>query len=156
MGYMKPHTEPLEGPEAFKRFGALVSAVLAVPHSEIVQREAEYRKRSEANPRRRGPKRKVKPSASSGRVAGLHIRVHIARLAADEGPVTIHLASQLATVGFILHGKPDSMEHEPRGFLGHIQGAMELPGGDAVTVGGDQPHCRKPLVQADWRGFADR
>ena len=60
---MKPHTEPIERSEAFRRFDALVTAVLAVPHAEIVRREAEYRKQSEANPNRRGPKRKVKPSA---------------------------------------------------------------------------------------------
>ena len=60
---MKPRTEPIEGPEAFARFDALVTAVMKVPHSEIVRREAEYKKQSEANPNRRGPKRTVKPSA---------------------------------------------------------------------------------------------
>ena len=37
---------------------------MKVPHSEIMRREAEYKKQSLANPNRRGPKRKVKPSAS--------------------------------------------------------------------------------------------
>jgi hypothetical protein len=45
-------------------FDALVRKVLSVPHSEIMRREAEYQKKSLANPRRRGPKRKVKSSAS--------------------------------------------------------------------------------------------
>lgn len=49
--------------EAFQRFDALVRKVMSVPHSEIMRREAEYRKRSLANPHRRGPKRKSSPSA---------------------------------------------------------------------------------------------
>lgn len=54
-----------EGPEAFQRFDALVDSVLAVPHSLLERRERAYRKKVEANPNRRGPKRKVKPTASS-------------------------------------------------------------------------------------------
>jgi len=59
-----PLPECHEGPEAFRRFDRTVKALLAVPHSEIKRREAEYKKQSEANPNRRGPKRKAKPSAS--------------------------------------------------------------------------------------------
>jgi hypothetical protein len=60
---MKPKPEYLEGPEASARFDALVRTVLAVPHSEIMRREAEYRKQSLSKPHRRGPKPKIKPSA---------------------------------------------------------------------------------------------
>ena len=49
--------EPIEGPEATARFDVLVRKVLSVPHAEIVRREAEYKKQSMANPKRRGPKR---------------------------------------------------------------------------------------------------
>jgi hypothetical protein len=56
----------IEGPKAFERFDALVDSVLAVPHSLIERRQRAYRKKVDANPNRRGPKRKVKPSASSG------------------------------------------------------------------------------------------
>jgi hypothetical protein len=48
----------------YKAFDALVSKLLSVSHEEIKRREEEYRKRADANPRKRGPKRKVKPSAS--------------------------------------------------------------------------------------------
>jgi len=50
----------------FTAFAALVGKVLSVSHDEIQRREAAYRKQVEANPKRRGPKRKVKPSASPG------------------------------------------------------------------------------------------
>jgi hypothetical protein len=55
----------IEDPEAAKRFDALIRKVLSVPHAEILRREAEYKKQSDLNPHKRGPKRKVKPSASS-------------------------------------------------------------------------------------------
>ncbi len=45
-------------PDQFERFDAAVTKVLSVPHSELLRREAEYRKRSLANPKRRGPKPK--------------------------------------------------------------------------------------------------
>jgi hypothetical protein len=43
---------------------------MSVPKEEILRREAEYKKQSEQNPHRRGPKRKVKPSASHGVAEG--------------------------------------------------------------------------------------
>ena len=43
-------------------FDELVSHVLSVSHEEMKRREAEYKKRADANPRKRGPKRKGKPS----------------------------------------------------------------------------------------------
>ncbi len=46
-----------------KRFASLVERLLSVPREEMQRREAEYKRQSEANPHRRGPKRKVKPSA---------------------------------------------------------------------------------------------
>lgn len=64
-----PLPECIEGPEAFERFDALVGAVLAVPRSLIERRQRAYRKKVDANPNRRGPKRKVKPSSSSGHAA---------------------------------------------------------------------------------------
>jgi hypothetical protein len=63
----KPHaSEMVQGPEAFQRFDNLMKTVIAVPHSVIKQRIEEARKQSAANPNRRGPKRKIKPSASPG------------------------------------------------------------------------------------------
>jgi len=59
--------ECAEGPEAFQRFDALVDSVLAIPHSLIERRQRAYRKKVDANPNRRGPKRKA--TASSDHVA---------------------------------------------------------------------------------------
>jgi hypothetical protein len=52
-----------EGPEAFRRFDEGVRQMLSVPRSTIVRRERAYKKKSLANPNRRGPKPKIKPSA---------------------------------------------------------------------------------------------
>ena len=45
----------------YDAFTALVDKVLSVPKSEILKREAEYRKEADKNPRKRGPKPKAKP-----------------------------------------------------------------------------------------------
>jgi hypothetical protein len=47
----------------FNEFTKLVDRVLAVPHTEILRREKEYQDKAAQNPKRRGPKRKVKRSA---------------------------------------------------------------------------------------------
>jgi hypothetical protein len=54
----KPNTE-------FDEFTKLVDRVLAVPRAEILRREKEYQEQAAQNPKRRGPKRKVKPSAGA-------------------------------------------------------------------------------------------
>jgi hypothetical protein len=48
-----------EGPKAFERFDAIMSALLAVPKTTLFRRQKAYRKKVEANPNRRGPKRKT-------------------------------------------------------------------------------------------------
>ncbi|HUP02370.1 MAG TPA: hypothetical protein VMU19_00180 [Bryobacteraceae bacterium] len=49
-----------EAPGTSQRMDALVRKVMSVPREEIMRREAEYKRQSLANPRRRGPKPKVK------------------------------------------------------------------------------------------------
>lgn len=55
---MKPHTEMIEGPDAFTRFDNTVKHLLSVPKSVLVAREAKYKKKAALNPRKRGPKPK--------------------------------------------------------------------------------------------------
>ncbi|HKD10009.1 MAG TPA: hypothetical protein VKB79_29145 [Bryobacteraceae bacterium] len=57
---MKRTHEYHEGPEAATRFRNAMKAIIAVPHSVILEREAEYKRQSEANPNRRGRKRTPK------------------------------------------------------------------------------------------------
>lgn len=54
----------------YQTFTNLVDRVLSVPHAEIQRREAGYKKTVEANPKRRGPKRKIKQQSSASPVAG--------------------------------------------------------------------------------------
>lgn len=56
-----PLPECHEGPEAFQRFDEGVKQILSVPHSLIARRERAYKKKSLANPNRRGPKPQAKP-----------------------------------------------------------------------------------------------
>jgi hypothetical protein len=46
-----------------ENFTNALEHLMSIPKAEILRREAEYRKRADANPRKRGPKPKVKPSA---------------------------------------------------------------------------------------------
>jgi hypothetical protein len=54
---MKHHTE-------YETFTNAVEHLMSIPKVEILRREAEYKKQADLNPRKRGPKRKVTPSAS--------------------------------------------------------------------------------------------
>jgi hypothetical protein len=53
----------IEGPEAFRRFDEGMTQILSVSRATLLRREREYKKKSMANPKRRGPKPKVKPLA---------------------------------------------------------------------------------------------
>jgi len=55
--------EPATSSE-YDTFKALLNRIMAVPHSEIVKREAAYQKQSALNPNKRGPKPKQKRGAS--------------------------------------------------------------------------------------------
>ena len=50
--------------EEYSAFTDAVRSIMSVPKAEILRREAEYKKKADANPHKRGPKRNVKPSAS--------------------------------------------------------------------------------------------
>ena len=59
----------------FDAFTGLVDRVLTVPHSVIEKRMAEYREQADKNPRKRGPKKKKRPTlTASSRVATVRKR----------------------------------------------------------------------------------
>jgi hypothetical protein len=60
----KSNPEFDETPQAATRFRTIMKQILSVPRSEILKREAEYQKRIAQNPRKRGPKRKIKSSVN--------------------------------------------------------------------------------------------
>jgi hypothetical protein len=47
----------------YETFTNAVEYLMSIPKAEILRREAVYKKQADLNPRKRGPKRKVKPSA---------------------------------------------------------------------------------------------
>jgi hypothetical protein len=49
----------------FDAFTRTVDKLLSIPREELQRREKEYREQVARNPRKRGPKRKIKPSVSS-------------------------------------------------------------------------------------------
>jgi hypothetical protein len=49
----------------YEAFTNAVERLMTVPKAEILRREAEYKKQSDLNPRKRGPKRKLKPPSAS-------------------------------------------------------------------------------------------
>ena len=88
--------------------------------------------------------------------ARLNVLVHIAGLAADKGFVALDFTPKLPAEVLILHSKANPMEHEPRGLLGDLDGAVEFPRGNPIPVAGNHPHGRKPLVQAERRILKNR
>lgn len=51
----------------YQAFTSLVDRLLTVPKSVIVERHAAHREKSAQNPRKRGPKPKVKPPSADDR-----------------------------------------------------------------------------------------
>ena len=51
---------PPKQPTEYDNFTKLVDKVLSVPKAEILRREAEYKRKADLNPKKRGPKPKGK------------------------------------------------------------------------------------------------
>ena len=59
----------------YDNFTKLVDRVLVVPHSLIEKRMADYREQADKNPRKRGPKKKKRPTlTASSRASGVRKR----------------------------------------------------------------------------------
>ena len=73
--------------------------------------------------------------------------VHEPGLTADVSLVRLDLAGHPAEIA-VLHGKSDSVEHEPGCLLSDADGPVNFVGADAVLSVGNHPDGRKPLVQS--------
>src|SRR6266566_201001 len=81
--------------------------------------------------------------------------VHELGLAADEGFVRLDCAFHLRP-GPGLHGEPNTMEHEPTGFLRDAERPRQLVGADTVLAVGEHPERGQPLVEPDGAILKDR
>ena len=95
-------------------------------------------------------------SAGSGNDSLTLCLVHVAGLAANESLIDLNttVATQLAALLSLL-SEPDSMEHEPSGFLSNSQRPMNLARTDTVLAIENHPHCGKPLIKANRRLLKD-
>lgn len=86
--------------------------------------------------------------AGAGDGAPTPIIVHEAGTSADVGLIRFDLTGHLPE-GSRLHGEPNPMEHEPRGFLSDVQVSRKLIRTDSILTVGNQPEGWEPLVQAN-------
>jgi len=92
--------------------------------------------------------RSLAPHAGSLDDALALFMMHEARAPADESLVGLHVAAELPKPG-VLHRKPEPVEHEPSGLLGHAQVAGNFVGRDPVLAVDEHPSAGKPEVKAD-------
>src|SRR5262249_223325 len=81
--------------------------------------------------------------------------VHIAGLTADESFIYFHAPAKFSHDSAVLHRQPNTVHHEPSGFLSNPDGAVNLVRADTVLAVGDHPKSHKPLVEADGRILKD-
>jgi hypothetical protein len=86
----------------------------------------------------------------------LFVLVHEPGTATDEGFVHLNLTLKPLGKGLGLHRQPDTVEHEPRGLLGHSKGAVQLVATDPVLGVDQQPDRGEPLVQPNGGVLEDR
>lgn len=89
----------------------------------------------------------VFPASASDNALTLRF-VHIPSFAADEGFVDLDFMAQFAALLPLL-GKPDAVQHEPRGFLGDSEGAVDLATAYSVLSVLEHPHSRKPFIETN-------
>lgn len=82
------------------------------------------------------------------------LAVHVAGFAADECLIDCNVTGHAPEVTG-LHGEPDALKHEPRGFLSDANGAVNFVGADPVLGIGDHPDSGEPLVQPDGATLKD-
>ncbi len=87
--------------------------------------------------------------ASFGNAALPFIGMHEASGTTDESLVHFHFISMSAQFGsgIVLHRKPDSVKHEPRGLLSDAQSACHFVRADSVFAVRNHPNANEPLIE---------
>lgn len=83
------------------------------------------------------------------------VSVHVPSFAADEGFAGFDFPGQHLFERSFVESETNPMIHEPRGLLGDAKIAMHFVAADSVLAIHDEPHGRKPLVQAERRILKD-
>ena len=97
------------------------------------------------------------PAASPLNLPCPDLLVHVSGQAADESLVHFHDLAATAQLheGTALHGKPDTVHHEPCGFLSDPDRAGHFVRTDSILTVGDHPNGSQPLVEANRRILKD-
>src|SRR5271157_709778 len=77
--------------------------------------------------------------------------VHVGDSSTNKGFVYLDSAATFAHLSdrFILHGKTNSVQHEPCSLLCDLQIAGYFVATDTILAVGDEPHCCQPFVESD-------
>ena len=126
---------------------------LASPHGAVRMVECRHRRFRSSMPHDR-PSCDRAPCLCCGIRLTLRL-VHVPGLAADVRLAHFRLRHPSCRTLRRLHREPDARQHEPRGLLGHADGAVQFVAGNAVLVH-QQPHSGKPLVEAERAILEDR
>src|SRR5207245_10807250 len=97
--------------------------------------------------------------ASTSDTALTLANVHVPSFAADEGFIHFYFAAVSAQLGaeeLILHCKANSLQHEPRGLLAHVDVTRNLVTAHSVLAISQHPSCSEPLVQRNRTILIDR
>src|SRR5688572_4732189 len=99
------------------------------------------------------------PVVATSRIAGHQptpLRyTHVLDLPTQERFVNLSCAAQGVATS-MRHRGPDAPQHEPRGFLGDVEGPAHFVGADPILGVGNQPQGREPLVQPERGILEDR
>lgn len=64
-------------------------------------------------------------------------------------------AKRASRLNVLSHSFADAVAHEPRGFVGHANHAVDLMGGNAFLAGSHQFDGEQPLIERDFGAFKD-
>ena len=85
--------------------------------------------------------------------------MHLGRSSADIGFVAFYRTTRTATeftLGFVLHGFTNPMQHEPCGVLPDAQSFTQFVAADSVFAVCQHPQSNHPLIEAERRVLKDR